>query len=52
MNEERCCGTCKWHWLEEITFGEVCVNADSDDCTEFTENDHTCDYWESKESEE
>ena len=40
------CGNCKWHVKEEITQGKVCVNGDSEKCTEFTEIDDTCRAWE------
>ena len=48
MNEEKCCGTCKWHQHEDITDGWVCVNADSDYYTDFTDYEHSCEEWEGR----
>lgn len=47
--KERCCGTCKWHYHESITDGWVCVNDDSEYCTDFTDHSHTCPEWEGKQ---
>ena len=40
------CGNCKWHELETVTFGWVCVNAKSKRCTDFTMEYDTCNAWE------
>ena len=49
MNEEKeCCGTCKWHQHENITDGWVCVNGDSEYCTDFTDYEHSCPDWEGR----
>lgn len=47
-NRERCCSTCKWHCHEDITDGWVCVNSDSEYCTDFTPYDHSCPDWEER----
>ena len=31
---ERCCGTCKWHYYENIDEGFVCTNIDSEYCAD------------------
>lgn len=43
---ERCCGTCKWHEHEYIDDGWVCTNSDSYYCTDWTEYEDTCSFWE------
>ena len=42
----KCCGNCKYHQYEEYDKGYVCVNDSSEHCTDWTENDDTCKYWE------
>lgn len=49
QNEERCCGTCRWHCHENVTDGWVCVNGDSDNCTDFTDYNDSCEEWEARE---
>lgn len=53
MREEReCCGTCKWHRREEITFGNkpeeewYCGNHTSELYQEYTEYEDSCEEWE------
>lgn len=36
MDEKRCCGTCKWRQHEDVDDGWVCVNSDSEYCTDWT----------------
>lgn len=48
FDEKECCGTCKWHRHEDITDGWVCVNDESEYCTDFTPYDHCCDEWEGR----
>ena len=48
MNKE-CCGTCKWHKLENVDEGWVCVNADSDNVADWTEYEDSCMEWEAKD---
>lgn len=47
-SNEKCCGTCRWHQHENITDGWVCVNGDSEYCTDFTDYEHTCPDWEGR----
>ena len=51
MIEERICGTCRYHEHEDISDGWVCVNAMSENCTEWTEYRDTCGVWEKRKSE-
>lgn len=46
MNQ--CCGTCKWHSFENISDGWVCVNNDSDYCSDWTEYEDSCEEWGGK----
>ena len=49
MNGNECCGTCKYHQHEDVDNGWVCVNPDSDYCSDWTEyNDYCVDYEERK----
>ena len=43
------CGTCKWHYREIVSDGWICVNDDSEHCTDFTDYEHTCENWEERE---
>lgn len=47
--ELQICGTCKYHKYEPIDKGFVCTNADSDNCTYWTEFTDSCIDWEEKE---
>ena len=47
-DKKQCCGNCKWHQQEDISDGWVCVNADSDYCTDYTDYDWLCDEWEER----
>jgi len=49
MNHNKICGTCRWHQHECICDGWVCVNNESDMCTEWTEYGYSCEQWEHKE---
>ena len=44
-----CCGTCEWHQHENISDGWVCVNGDSDYCTDWTDYGFWCEQYEKKE---
>lgn len=47
MDEKRkCCGTCKWHKRESVDDGWICVNWDSEYCSDLTDYDHCCDEWD------
>lgn len=43
---EKCCGTCKYHYHENIDDGWVCVNDESEYCTDCTEYEDSCPDWE------
>ena len=47
----KCCRTCRWHSHEDISDGWVCVNDESDYCTDWTDYDHCCEDWEEREEE-
>ena len=42
------CGNCKYHVFETVSMGFVCVRAGSGHCSDWTENDDSCDLWEAK----
>ena len=44
--ENKTCNNCKWWQKEDITDGYVCVNADSDNVTEWTDGNCTCNHYE------
>lgn len=48
---ERCCGTCKWHWYENIDEGFVCTNIDSEYCADWTDYAIPAEDWEGKDDE-
>ena len=48
-DEEKRCGTCKYHMHEGIDSGYVCVNDQSDHVTDWTEDDDGCERWEAKD---
>lgn len=39
---ERCCGTCKWHWYENVDEDFVCTNIDSEYCADWTDYADSC----------
>lgn len=43
------CGTCKYHKHESVDDGWVCVNPESEYCTDWTEYDDWCIDWEWRE---
>lgn len=45
---KRGCGTCKYHHHENVDDGWVCVNPDSDNCTDWTDYDYSCEEWEGR----
>ena len=47
MSEERCCGTCRYGHYDTMQ-GYVCVNSDSDNCTDFVDYESDCEEWEEK----
>lgn len=46
MSKIRCCGTCNWHQYESVDQGWVCVNPESEYCSDWTEYDDGCIDWE------
>ena len=42
------CGTCNYHCHEDVDDGWVCVNSDSDYCTDWTDDDFGCEKWEGR----
>lgn len=45
----KCCGTCRWNSHEDISDSWVCVNGESDYCTDWMDYDHCCEDWEERE---
>lgn len=51
MNEEHCCGTCKYHQIEDNFLGGddwMCINDQSEYYTDWTDYNHCCDEWEER----
>lgn len=46
--ENKCCGTCKWHYHESIDGGRMCVNGDSDFRFDRTDYEFCCGGWEAR----
>ena len=42
---EKCCENCRYYRHEEIDDGYVCVNDDSEYCTDWVEPEHWCEEW-------
>lgn len=47
-----CCKTCSFYIFEDITYGYVCCNSDSEHCADWVEANQICNAYESKESVE
>lgn len=46
------CGECKWHRQDDYHKEDwICVNADSDYCTEYTDYTDSCEEWEQRGEE-
>lgn len=45
---EECCGTCKYHKYEDIDGGWVCVNPNSEYCTDYTSYKDCCEEYKKK----
>jgi len=43
-----CCGTCRWHEHESIDDGWICVNSDSEYCSDWTDYNHYCEDYEER----
>lgn len=47
--DNKICGECKWHRQDDYHKSDyVCVNADSDYCTEYTDYTDSCREWEQR----
>ena len=51
MNNKTCT-TCLFSGIDPYDNGLRCVNYESDNCTEWVNEDDTCEYWEEKADEE
>ena len=47
MENDVCCGNCKYHVHDDNDDG-MCVNADSDACTDWTDESDICGKWAEK----
>lgn len=47
MDQEKCCGTCKWH-VRYAAREFVCDNYDSEYFAELTEYSDCCEEWEER----
>lgn len=45
-----CCGNCKYHVFENIDDGYVCVNSDSEYCSDWTEYADSCSEFEERDN--
>ena len=45
QNDTRRCKTCKYHMLEEVTFGYVCCNGESEHVADWTDDNDSCEMW-------
>jgi hypothetical protein len=48
-NDERCCGTCRYHTREDISGDYVCGCDGSEYFSDWTDYNDICDEWEGKE---
>lgn len=42
---EKKCKTCRWWYKENIERGHVCVNGDSEEVAELTDENFSCKFW-------
>lgn len=49
MLDDKCCGTCKYHYHKNIGDGWECVNDRSEYFADWTEYSDSCDEWEGRE---
>lgn len=47
-DNERCCGTCKWHQHEDMDDSWVCTNDQSIYCADWTDYKDSCQEWEAR----
>lgn len=45
---DKCCGTCKWHKYQREDESWICVNEDSEFCSDWTDYEGYCDDWEAR----
>ena len=45
---KECCGNCKYHCYDVFTDDWVCVNEESDHCSDWTEYDFVCEEYEER----
>ena len=50
-DQPKCCGTCKWHHPGEFEGDLVCVNGESQYCSDYTDYNDSCALWEDRSSE-
>ncbi len=48
MDDRRICGECKWYQHEDIDDGWVCINSDSEHCTNWCDYDDSCEEFEER----
>ena len=48
MDNRQICGTCKYHQHEDIDDGWVCACPESDNFTDLTDYECSCDEWEAR----
>jgi len=49
VKNEKICGTCRYHYHENIDDGWVCVNDKSEYLSDWTEYEDACEEWEGRE---
>ena len=49
FDDREICGTCKWHVKDNDNDGWICVNPDSECCSDYTGYNDSCWDWESRE---
>jgi len=47
-NQERVCRTCRLRLIDPYDGGWRCVCGDSEYCTEWVNDDDTCEFWEGR----
>ena len=47
--DDKCCGTCKHHYYDEINEDWVCINSYSKYGTYWTEYKDSCEEWEGRD---
>lgn len=47
---KKCCGTCEYHYHEDISDGYICVNDRSEHCADWTDYNDGCEEWKERET--